>query len=117
MFWWESAPLEDRLVHIRGKQTYQLCSMWDNNYRAVGKDVKVREAISELLIERNENPMLCRNPESDKANRLEDRVEAAERRARNAEKKAKRAERAERRAKEAERLAKDLERRSKSGWD
>ena len=85
--------------------------MWDNNYSADGMDIRVRETISELLIERNENPMLCRNPELDKARRLEDRVRAAERKAREAEKKAKQAEweaqEAERRARDAERRAND----------
>ena len=108
--WWEGAPLLDRKYYIIDKQTYQLCSMWDIHYRGSLMDTKVRETISELLIDRKEDPMLCRNPGLDKAKRLEDRVEEAERRARNAEKKAEdaewEAEQAKRKAR-AERRARD----------
>jgi hypothetical protein len=103
--WWKYAPLEDRLARIRDKKTYQLCIMWDENYRVNNVNTKIRETISELLIERNENPMLCRNPELDKTKRLEDRVRAAEAKAREAERKAKQAERDAKR--KAERRAND----------
>jgi|TARA_R110002012_G_scaffold22799_1_gene78170 hypothetical protein len=104
--WWGWAPHEDKMQYLSDNEVYQLCAKWDKWYDKPNR----REIVSQVLIEKNQDPMLCRNPELDRAKRLEDRVEAAERKARIAKKKARDAEWE---AKQAERRARDAERRAR----
>ena len=109
--WWYDAPLADRMHYYRNyTKVYQLCSIWDKEYNPSDRVARIiRSTISEILIKKGEDPMLCRNPASDKGNIAIDKANAAERRARAAEAAA--AE-AEDRAREAERRAIEAERRA-----
>ena len=110
--WWNNAPWPDRIHYFRNYEIYQLCSSWDRFYdqRNITNIIR-RSTISKVLINRGEDPMLCRDPISDKVNITHDKAQDAERRAREAESKAidaeRRAREAERRAREAERKAND----------
>ena len=90
----KKAFYEKRISEYQEMQVHIICIEWDKNWDRSGE----RELISEALIRKNENPMICRNPSQDSISRAKRETQNAEDDAARERLKAQRAKNAQRKA-------------------
>ena len=90
----KKAFYEKRITEYQEMQVHIICIEWDKNWDRSGE----RELISEALIRKNENPMICRNPSQDSISRAKRETQNAEADAARERLKAQRARNAQRKA-------------------
>tara|TARA_B110001452_G_scaffold255918_1_gene248782 strand:- start:13 stop:432 length:420 start_codon:yes stop_codon:yes gene_type:complete len=90
----KKAFYEKRITEYQEMQVHIICIEWDKNWDRSNE----RELISEALIRKNENPMICRNPSQDSISRAKRETQNAEADAARERLKAQRARNAQRKA-------------------
>ena len=84
-----AVPMQEIVQCYEKKQVYRLCLEWDTVYERYIEDpkyiTKLRSAISEALIKKDEDPLKCRNPNQDAKVKLEKELKKAKSRAAAAE--------------------------------